>query len=46
MSHLRARYALARLGLTHEDLLTIQRGFMRSIAAANAELMESFNGSR
>lgn len=38
----RARYALARLGLTHADLLTIQRAFLRTLAHETTELLESF----
>lgn len=38
----RARRALALLGITHADLLTIQRAFLRQLAHETKELLESF----
>ena len=38
----RAAYALAILGLTHEDLLTIRRGFVRQLDHEVRELLRSF----
>lgn len=34
--------ALYRLGLSYEDLVTIRRAFLRTLAAETNELMESF----
>ena len=35
-------YELARLGLTFEDLLTIQRGWLRRLEQQTIDLLERF----